>query len=424
MERPSDQAPKHSDLRAVNQTEGGIAFGDYRLVRKIAVGGMAEVYLAESYGQFGFKRRMVVKVLLPRLARHNRFVEMFIQEAILAAEFRHPGTVPVFDLGRVGELYYISMEFVDGVDLMRLVRRCRQVSKPIPLDLILSVGRKVADTLYAVHQARDRDGEPLNIVHLDVTPQNLMIGFDGQVKLVDFGVAQSLLAEAQAVQALQGKGPYMAPEQWAGKPVDHRADIFALGTVMYELTVGKRLFRRKTPEETRKAILAGQVPRPSWVRRGFLPDLEEVLLHCLTVNPDDRFPDARMLRQAIEDVQDEHGLQHPQEKMADWMKHLFSGLNRDELWPRLDLDAPGQLTEAQQAMRRSRLNLPAFSMEGEFDPSDETSPAMAPSSPSADEAAKPSRKKGKRRWWPLVAVLLVAAGAAAGALVTALLMSR
>jgi serine/threonine protein kinase len=433
MEGSPDQPPTHSDLRSGVKRPEGIAFGTYRLVRKIAVGGMAEVYLALGFGQFGFQRRIVVKVLLPRLARHERFVEMFVQEAVLAADFRHPGTVTVFDLGKVGELYYIAMEFVDGVDLMRLVRRCRQTRSPLPLDLVLSVCRKVADTLHAVHGAKDPDGNPLKIVHLDVTPQNLMIGFDGQVKLVDFGVAQALLAEAKAIQALQGKGPYMAPEQWSGDPVDRRADIFALGTVLYELTVGKRLFRRKTPAETRKAILQGEVPRPTWVRSGFLPDLEEVLLRSLAVDPRDRFQDARSLRQAIDAVQQIHGLNRPQEKTAEWMQELFGGLSRDDLWPKLDLNAPGQLSEAQQAMRRSAINIPAFQFNGEFDPDQEseTSPAiltsdlvpedMEPAPPASVDQENPPKPRSPTL---LLAVLLMVAGGALGSLVTWLLVSR
>ena len=153
------------------QSVEGIPFGGYRLIRKIAVGGMAEVYLALNFGEFGFQRQEVIKALLPTLAKNSDFVEMFIQEAVLSAEFRHPNLVQVYNLGKVGELYYLAMEFVDGVDLMRLVRRCRQLRKPIPVDLVLNVICQVADGLAAVHEARSVDGEPLNVVHRDVNPQ-------------------------------------------------------------------------------------------------------------------------------------------------------------------------------------------------------------------------------------------------------------
>ncbi len=340
--------------------EDGIPFGGHKLVRKIAVGGMAEVYLALRCGEFGFRRHEVIKVLLPRLAKHQDFVDMFIREAVLAAEFRHPNLVQIYDVGRESDLYYIDMEFVDGVDLMRLVRRCRTTGKPLSLDFVLAVVAQVAEALTAVHEATSADGRPLDIVHRDVTPQNLMVGFDGQVKVVDFGVAQSLLAEAHAEQALLGKGPYMAPEQWTADAVDRRADIFALGVVLYELTVGRRLFKRTSPEATKKAILSGDIPRPSRVRPGFPPELEEVILHCLALDPRDRYPTTRAMRLAIEEVQFGLGGALHRDEMAQWLDELFAGTDRNDLWPKLDLTAPGQLSEADEALRRATMKLPLF----------------------------------------------------------------
>ncbi len=403
------QVPQVGRDLGVPESEG-IPFGGYRLVRKIAVGGMAEVYLGLRCGQFGFRRQEVVKVLLPRLARHQDFVDMFIREAVLAAEFRHPNLVQVYDVGQEGELYYIAMEFVDGVDLMRLVRRCRQVGRPLSLDFVLAVVAHVAEALAAVHDATDVQGRPLNIVHRDVTPQNLMVGFDGQVKLVDFGVAQTLLARAHADQALLGKGPYMAPEQWTDGPVDHRADIFALGVVLYELTVGRRLFKRSSPEETRAAILAGEVPRPSRVRPGFPRNLEEVILRCLALEPRHRFPSARAVRRAIEEVQYELGGPMHRDERAQWLQELFSGLSRDDLWPKLDLTAPGQLSEADEALRRATLGLPVF---GE----DETSSGFAP-------AAVPTRRRQRpARLTPRALALAFGAGVLVGGVAGALLVS-
>ncbi|MCD6500165.1 MAG: serine/threonine protein kinase [Deltaproteobacteria bacterium] len=393
----------------------GIPFEGYHLVRKIAVGGMAEVYLGIRHGQFGFRRQEVVKVLLPRLAHNQEFVDMFIREAVLAAEFRHPHLVQIYEVGKTGELYYIAMEFVDGVDLMRLVRRCRQASQPLSLDLVLSVAAHVADALGAVHEAKTADGTPLNIVHRDVTPQNLMVGFDGQVKLVDFGVAQTLLARAHANKALMGKGPYMAPEQWSDGKVDHRADIFALGTVLYELTVGKRLFRRPTPEETREAIVTGQVPRPGRIRAGFPANLEEVILRSLALDPRDRFPTAQSMRRAIEDVQNSLGGAMHRDERAQWLSDLFHGVARDDLWPKLDLTEPGKRTEADEALRRATLNLPAFS-------DDESSSGLAGAAlPTRNQTTNKQPKKTTTAS-PIEAraVALLAAGAVGGALLAAL----
>ena len=406
MSSPSGelQVPRVGTDLGVPESEG-IPFGGYRLVRKIAVGGMAEVYLGLRCGQFGFRRQEVVKVLLPRLAKDEDFVTMFIREAVLAAEFRHPNLVQVYDVGKEGELYYIAMEFVDGVDLMRLVRRCRQVGKPLSLDFVLAVVAHVAEALAAVHDATDADGKPLNIVHRDVTPQNLMVSFDGQVKLVDFGVAQSLLAKAHAAQALLGKGPYMAPEQWTEGPVDRRADIFALGVVLYELTVGRRLFKRPTPEETKAAILSGEVPRPSRVRPGFPRNLEEVILRCLALDPRHRYPTARALRRAIEEVQYDFGGPMHRDERAQWLQELFAGLSRDDLWPKLDLTVPGQLSEADEALRRATMGLPVF---GE----DETSSGFAPAAMPSRSRKKPGRSEADRTslWLAFGAGLLLGGG--------------
>lgn len=397
-----------------NLLEQGIPFGNYRLIRKIALGGMAEVYLALTSGQFGFSRQVVVKVLLPSLARHDKFVEMFIREAKITADFRHPALVQVYDLGRINDLYYISMEFVDGVDLMRMVRRCRQVATPIPLDLVLAAACQVADGLHAVHETRDEDGRPQNIVHLDVTPQNMMLGFDGQAKLVDFGVARNVLVEAEADHALIGKGPYMAPEQWAGDPPDRRTDLFALGIVLYELTVGRRLFRQETQDQIRQTILNCDIPRPSKVRPEYLPDLEEVVMRCLARDPNKRFPDARSFRQALEGVQIRRGGKPHPEQQAGWLQRLFTGVSRDDLWPRLDLNAPGQLTEAQQAIRRTLVNLPAFSQEEpEFEGNGISGPAAL-----LPHEKKPPPRRGPSLPW---IIGLLAFGALLGAVVTFLL---
>jgi serine/threonine-protein kinase len=401
----------------------GIPFGKYRLIRKIAVGGMAEVYLALSFGEFGFQRQEVVKALLPNLAKNSEFVDMFIQEAILAAEFRHPNLVQVYNLGKVGELYFLAMEFVDGVDLMRLVRRCRQLRRAIPLDFVLNTVCQAADGLAAVHAARSPEGRPLDIVHRDVNPQNLMVSFTGQAKLVDFGVARTALVRAKAEQALMGKGPYMAPEQWAGEAVDKRADIFALGTVLYELTVGRRLFRRTSPEKTKKAILSGDVPRPSDVRAGYPKPLEAAVLKSLALDPEDRFSDAREMRRALEIVQNKMGgVLHPDD-VALWLTDIFSGLDRNELWPRLDLTAPGQLSEAQEALRRTLWNLPAFS---EQDPPEQQehigSRKLYDPENARENGSRIEPKKQKtivrKKTSPWLAVLFLIVGAAVGALAT------
>ncbi len=451
MEQPETQMEsgnlRKEGKRAFEIESDGIPFGGYRLIRKIAVGGMAEVYLALSFGEFGFQRQEVIKALLPTLAKNADFVEMFIHEAVLSAEFRHPNLVQVYNLGKVGGLYFLAMEFVDGVDLMRLVRRCRHIHKPIPVDIVLNVICQAADGLAAVHEAKGVDGEPLNVVHRDVNPQNLMITFNGQAKLVDFGVAQTLLVQAEAEQALMGKGPYMAPEQWRGDEVDKRADIFALGTVLYELTVGRRLFRRTSADKTKKAILSGDIPRPAKVRRGFPKDLERVILKSLALDPSDRYKDTRAMRRDLEMVQNKMGGALHSDDVAFWMQQTFKGLSKDELWPKLDLTAPGQLTEAQEVLRRSLWNLSAFSdgdpTEGESE-EDQSEDQSSESKPDdlEDAAAKhplgEQQKAGEKKAedlshqttaqpiekpeFSMYAAMIFLAGLVTGSLITALII--
>lgn len=329
-----------------------LPFGKYVLMRKIAVGGMAEVYLAKSFGQFGFEKPVVVKVLLPQLSADEEFREMFVREAVMAADFRHPRLCQVYDVGEVSGLYYIAMEFVDGVDLTRIVRQARKVGQPIPRALAIRLVLDLLDGLRYVHTAKAADGSPLNIVHRDVTPQNIMVAFDGQVKLVDFGVAQTSLAEELKRASLKGKGPYMAPEQWKGAQVDHRADLFALGVVLYELTVSKRLFKRGNPNLVRRAILHGEIVPPGDVRPDYPRALEEVVLGALAVDPEDRYQSAAAFSEDLSRAAHLEDLIMDREEVGTYTSRLFEGVSRTEVFRPLELTAPGQVVAAAEAAQR------------------------------------------------------------------------
>jgi len=326
-----------------------ISFGKYRLLRKIAVGGMAEVYLAKSFGQFGFEKPVVIKVMLPKLTADAEFVEMFVREALMAADFRHPRLCQVYDVGEAAGLYYICMEFVDGVDLTRIVRQANKSRSPLPRRIALKIARDLTAGLQYVHTAKSATGSPLNIVHRDVTPQNIMVGFDGHVKLVDFGVAQTSLAEELKRAALKGKGPYMAPEQWRGQNVDGRADIFALGIVLYELTVGKRLFKRGNPDRVRQAILSGEITPPLLERSDYPPVLEEVVLKALALDPDERYQTAADLGEDLTELMTAEGLDASTDETATYMCKLFAGVSRDQVFRPLELTAPGHAATAAEA---------------------------------------------------------------------------
>lgn len=341
-----------------------ISFGKYRLIRKIAVGGMAEVYLAKSFGQFGFEKPVVIKVMLPKLSADEEFVEMFVREALMAADFRHPRLCQVYDVGEAAGLYYICMEFVDGVDLTRIVRQANKSKNPLPMRIALKIVRDLTTGLQYVHTAKAANGSPLNIVHRDVTPQNIMVGFDGHVKLVDFGVAQTSLAEELKRAALKGKGPYMAPEQWRGENVSNRADIFALGIVLYELTVGKRLFKRGSPDRVRRAILSGEITPPLLVRSDYPPALEEVVLKALAFDPEKRYQNAARLDEELTELMVEEGLDATTDETATYMCKLFAGVSRDQVFRPLELTAPGHAATVAAAAERDET---AASMEVEPD---------------------------------------------------------
>ncbi len=374
-----------------------ISFGKYHLIRKIAVGGMAEVYLAKSFGQFGFEKPVVIKVMLPKLSADEEFVEMFVREALMAADFRHPRLCQVYDVGEAAGLYYICMEFVDGVDLTRIVRQANKSRMKIPMRIALKIARDLTAGLQYVHTAKSAEGNALNIVHRDVTPQNIMVGFDGHVKLVDFGVAQTSLADELKRAALKGKGPYMAPEQWRGENVDGRSDIFALGIVLYEMTVGKRLFKRGSPDRVRRAILAGEITPPLLVKSEYPPALEEAVLKCLEHKPEKRYQNAAKLGEDLSEIMSEEGLDATTDEMATYMCKLFAGVSRNEVFRPLELTAPGHAATAAAAAERE------VSHDSVEVPSDEPT-AILPT---------------PRSRWPLlvVAVVLLLGGYALGALV-------
>src|SRR5688572_30036139 len=227
---------------------------------------MAEVFKAKSYGVEGFEKVVVIKRILPELAASDEFVDMFIHEAKLAVRLSHANIVQVFDLGIAPgsvtggmpspDAYYMAMEFVNGLDLATLLARCRRAQEKLPIELAVYVAAEVAKGLDHAHRRRDEEGQPLNIVHLDVSPQNVLLSVEGEVKVTDFGIAKARGAlepsgvEDTRQRQLQGKFGYMSPEHVAGEAVDSRADLFSLGTVLYEMLVGVNPFTAPTSFET------------------------------------------------------------------------------------------------------------------------------------------------------------------------------
>ncbi len=277
----------------------GRYFGRYELLRKIAAGGMAEVYLARMRSEAGFVRDVVIKRMFPHLAEHPPALELFQYEALLLAELNHPNIPYVFELGWVEGTWYLAMEHIDGYSVTDLWRGGQRAGHPMPLAVALGVVLQACEGLHHAHERCDRAGRHLAIVHRDVTPHNLMVSRDGVVKVLDFGVARTAARRTTEAGVLRGTLSYMAPEQVRGRPVDRRADVFALGVILYELTTGSRLFRG-SDVQVMTAIVEQDVPPPSSRRAGYPPMLESIVLDALQRDPNRRIPSAAELARRIE----------------------------------------------------------------------------------------------------------------------------
>ncbi|MEN9797077.1 MAG: hypothetical protein RL653_773 [Pseudomonadota bacterium] len=278
--------------------------GKYQLLKKIATGGMAEVWYARQSGIAGFRKEVVLKRILPHLADDPDFVRMFLNEARMVARFTHPNIAQIFEFGRDDHsgAYFIAMEYVRGEDLGRVLRQAWDREQWLSQALAIRVIAACCDGLHYAHSQSDEQGRPLRVVHRDISPQNILLSFDGGVKLVDFGIAKAA-DQGNHTQsgAIKGKFAYMSPEQASGKPLDNRSDIFALGLVLYELLTNERPFKRDSEIATLSAALECKIDPPSHVAE--IPsELDDVVMRALARNPEDRYPDARAFQMALEEL--------------------------------------------------------------------------------------------------------------------------
>ncbi|MBX3198578.1 MAG: protein kinase [Labilithrix sp.] len=290
-------------------------FGRYRLLERLGQGGMAEVFKAKSYGVEGFEKVVVIKRILPELAQSDEFVEMFIHEAKLAVRLSHANIVQVFDLGiapgsvtggmPTPDAYYMAMEYVNGLDLATLLARCRRAQVAVPVEMAVYVAAEVAKGLDHAHRRRDEQSQPLNIVHLDVSPQNILISLEGEVKVTDFGIAKARGAlepsgmEDTRNHRLQGKFGYMSPEHAAGEAVDARSDLFSLGAVLYEMLAGVNPFTAPTSFETLRRVQACECPPVELLRPDVPLELVALLKGAMALEMDARFADAGRMYEAL-----------------------------------------------------------------------------------------------------------------------------
>ena len=271
-------------------------FGKYRLLRKLAQGGMAEIFLAIQTGIQGFEKVVVVKRVLPDLSASDDFINMFLDEARIAARLDHTNIVRIYDLGEVNGQYFIAMEYIAGEDLASVLQQCKRQNTLVPIELAVDAVLGAAEALLFAHELEDNEGNLMNLVHRDVSPSNILLTYQGTVKLVDFGIAraESNVSKTQGGQ-LKGKIQYLSPEQCRGAVVDCRSDIFALGIVLHELLTCKRLFQRDTQLAAMNAILSGDIAPPSALRPEIPAELDAIVMKALERDLDLRYQTAGQL---------------------------------------------------------------------------------------------------------------------------------
>ncbi len=279
-------------------------YGRYVLLDRLGYGGMAEVFRALAIGTAQFRRRVVVKRILPHLSQDPRFIRMFMDEATVCGRLQHPNVIQVHDFGKESGTFFLVMEHVHGRNLDRLVARLSHQRATLPVDLVAEIGRQVCLGLAYAHDLASAEGKPLNIVHRDISPSNIMVGFSGVVKVLDFGIANMAedlrVAESTDAGVFKGKSAYLSPEQFAGALPDRRADIFSLGVVLHEALTGRRLFRRADPAQVRALVLEMEIPRPSRFNRDVPPLLDAIVMRALERDRELRFCSAGDMAEALE----------------------------------------------------------------------------------------------------------------------------
>jgi serine/threonine protein kinase len=309
----------------------GDILGRYELLLPVAAGGMAMVWAARLKGSRGFQKIVAVKTMLPKLSEDPQFERMFMDEASLASRIHHPNVVEVLDLGEISGVLFIAMEWLDGVPLNQVMKAAKGASG-IPVPVAIHILTHAAEGLHAAHELKDDNGAYIGLVHRDVSPQNILVGHDGLTKMVDFGLAKATALGDGATRAgqLKGKISYMAPEQIRGDPLDRRADVFALGVVLYAVTTGKHPFRRESEGATLFAISAPE-PAPAPSRFMSYPaELEAVLMKSIAKDPDKRYGSALEFARALEQTLPEPERAHGGERVAVFIKGLLGAQHEQQ----------------------------------------------------------------------------------------------
>jgi tRNA A-37 threonylcarbamoyl transferase component Bud32 len=322
----------------------GTQLGKYRVIHRIAFGGMAEIYLALASGIQGFEKYVVLKRILPQFAANHELIRMFLQEARLAAILDHANIAQVHDIGEQGGVFFFTMEYLHGEDGRRIMKTLSERDLAMPLEHAVHILIDAAAGVHFAHEKKGPDGNALGIVHRDLSPSNIVVTYAGGVKVVDFGVAKIAAdPELSGRYSLKGKLAYMSPEQIAQGAVDRRSDVFSLGIVLYELTTRRRLFKAPNEVETMKQVLDAKVAKPSDVVPGYPPELERIVMRALERSADRRYQTARELQFDLEAFARDQKIQISSAALAEWMETTFGP--KREIWHEL----PALVAQAKEA---------------------------------------------------------------------------
>ncbi|MBJ6760463.1 protein kinase [Myxococcaceae bacterium JPH2] len=387
--------------------------GRYLLTRKLATGGMAEVFLAKTAGPMGFEKLLVVKRILPHLAEDPQFIEMFLSEAKLVAKLDHPNIVQIFDFGQEEDAYFIAMEYVEGPNLRSLFKRALQQGRRIPLELSTRIVALACEGLAYAHELCDsRTGEPLSIVHRDISTDNLLVSRSGNVKVMDFGIAKAANASQHTRSGiLKGKLGYMAPEYLMGQPASARSDLYALGVVLYELVTGRKPFEGESDAQLMRAVLQ----EPLIDVRELSPETPEALAlvvdKALAREPENRYASCHELQAALDDLLLQWGRRVGMREIGNQVKELFPTLPSDESAP-----PPSSPSTPSARVNTSRTPRPVSSVSGVASHTEATHQSASKAAPEPGVTAALPRRSTARPWMAglgIVAGLGIAASAGA-----------
>jgi serine/threonine protein kinase len=298
-------------------------FGQYLLIRKLAEGGMAEIYLAKQIGAEGFERDVVIKCMLDHFSRNQDFISMFLDEARLAARLHHPNIVQITDLGMADGRYFICMEYLAGEDLEMVGARAANQRQPVPIPIAARIMLSALEGLEFAHGYQEQ-GQPVGLVHRDISPSNILVTYQGTVKVLDFGIAKASSRMTQTQPGLlKGKWGYMSPEQARGEPIDARSDLFSLGITFHELLTGRRVFERDHEIGVLLALMAQPIPPPSIARPEIPPALDRIIMKALERQQEDRYASASAMRADLEEFLRSTPSSPGTSQLAQYLQELF-----------------------------------------------------------------------------------------------------